>query len=533
MTSTDRPTFPPRWLQAFGVLLVLAIIAVRFGDVAGDGGATNVFTGLLVFLGLLTTLFWFVVRSGHPLRLRLGTLGVVVALVVAFFGLFRFETMRGAMIPVFVSRFAERPDLETPAPGVATIGADLLTTTEGDFPEFLGPGRDLRVDNVRLAREWDTAEPQLMWSQPIGAGRSGIAAVNGYAATIEQRDRQELATLYEITTGDLMWSYVLADERFEHILAGTGPRSTPTIDGGIVYVMSVHGRLVALDGATGAPVWDVDLLDLYGISRQEESELLPYGRPASPLVLRDLVVVATGGSRARRVSLAAFDKLTGELRWEGGERQISMASPAVAMLAGQEQLLLVNENWVTGYSPVDGRVLWEFEWPGLSNADASVSQAVPVAPDRVFISKGYGSGAALYQLQPASDGTYQASQLWHQSRSLRTKMTNVAIRNGHVYGLSEGILECVDLATGERAWKGGRYGHGQILMVGDLLLVLTEDGDLVMVEATPERSNNVLGRITALDGVTWNNLALYGDVLLVRNAQVAAAWRLPLAGVGE
>ena len=243
----------------------------------------------------------------------------------------------------------------------------------------------------------------------------------------------------------------------------------------------------------------------------------------------DLVVVGAGGSAARRVTVAAFDRLTGELRWEGGQRQVSMASPALATLAGQEQVLLVNENWASGHAVGDGRVLWEVEWPGMSNADASVSQAVPVPPDRVFLSKGYGGGAALHRLEPRGDGTFGTTELWHESRSLRTKLTNVAIRDGYVYGLSEGILECVSLETGERAWKGGRYGHGQILMVDDLLLVLTEDGDLVLVEATPERSNSVLGRIEALRGHTWNNFALSGDIALVRNGQQAAAWRLPLA----
>ncbi len=172
-------------------------------------------------------------------------------------------------------------------------------------------------------------------------------------------------------------------------------------------------------------------------------------------------------------------------------------------------------------------MLWEFDWPGISSADSNVSQAVPVGSNRVFISKGYGGGAALYELDPAAAGTFTGRQLWHQPRVLRTKLTNVAMRNGYAYGLSEGILECVDLATGERVWKAGRYHHGQILMVGEVLLVLTEDGEMVMVEASPENRNNVLGRFQAINGHTWNNFALYGDILLVRNGQEAAAYRLP------
>ena len=200
----------------------------------------------------------------------------------------------------------------------------------------------------------------------------------------------------------------------------------------------------------------------------------------------------------------------------------------LGVLAGVEQVLMVNENWVSGHDVASGRVLWEFEWPGTTAADSNVSQAVPVPPDKVFVSKGYGAGAALYRLAGADDGTLAAEQLWQSSRVMRTKLTNVAIRDGYVYGLSEGVLECVDLATGERVWKAGRYHHGQILLVGDVLLVLSEDGELFMVEASPDSRNNVLGQIQAIEGHTWNTFALYGDIVVVRNEQEAAAYRLPL-----
>jgi outer membrane protein assembly factor BamB len=112
---------------------------------------------------------------------------------------------------------------------------------------------------------------------------------------------------------------------------------------------------------------------------------------------------------------------------------------------------------------------------------------------------------------------------------LRTKITNVAIKDGYAYGLSEGVLECVDLATGERVWKAGRYHHGQLLLVGDALLVLSEDGELFMVASGPDSRNNVLGQFQAIEGHTWNTFALYGDIVVVRNGQEAAAYRLPLA----
>ena len=368
----------------------------------------------------------------------------------------------------------------------------------------------------------------MLWRQPIGAGWSGFAVVNGYAVTQEQRGDLELVTCYDVLTGELMWSYAL-EHRFESVVAGNGPRATPTIDEGIVYALTSAGKLLALDGADGELIWHRDLSADYGLTPQSELATIPYGRANSPLVAGALVIVRGGGDPARPpVSLVALDKRTGETVWEGGNRQISYSSPAVATIAGVEQVLILNEASVSGHWLESGEVLWEFPRPGVTSADPNVSQAVAVPPDRVFVSKGYGLGGALLELSPGPGGEMNVREIWASSRVMRTKFSNVTIYDGHIYGLSDGILECVDLATGERVWKHGRYHHGQILRVNDLLLVLSEDGEVFLVEASPLRRDNVLGQFHALSGKTWNNFALYGPYLVVRNGEEAAAFRLPL-----
>ncbi|MEM7356521.1 MAG: PQQ-binding-like beta-propeller repeat protein, partial [Acidobacteriota bacterium] len=263
---------------------------------------------------------------------------------------------------------------------------------------------------------------------------------------------------------------------------------------------------------------------------EQEAAELPYGRSGSPLVIDDLVVVPGGGSMSgRRASLIAYDKKTGEKVWEGGEDQISCASPSVATLGGVRQILIVNESSASGHDPATGKVLWSHPREGKSSANSNVSQAVPVGANRVFLSKGYALGAELIELGPVGDGTFTTETVWQDSRVMRTKFTNVVLKDGYVYGLSDGILECIELATGERQWKAGRYKHGQILLVDDLLMVLAESGEMFLVEATPERKNNVLGQFQALEGKTWNNIALYGSKLLVRNGEEAACYELPLA----
>jgi outer membrane protein assembly factor BamB len=266
------------------------------------------------------------------------------------------------------------------------------------------------------------------------------------------------------------------------------------------------------------------------VPADEAAALYPYGRSNSPVVVGDRLIVAPGGVPGGRIaSLAALDKTTGETLWQAGDHQISMATPALATLGGVEQILLVNEDFVTGHDLVDGRVLWQLELPGKTSSNANVSNAVGIAPNRVFVSKGYGIGSALWELAdtPSNGLPWTATPVWQSARTLRTKFTNVVVRGDHVYGLSEGVLECVELGTGERTWKGGRYGHGQILLVGEVIVVLSEDGEIFYVEASPERGNNVLASFEAIDGQTWNPFAIAGDLLLVRNSDEAAAYRLP------
>ena len=410
--------------------------------------------------------------------------------------------------------------------------ADIATTTSFDFPQFLGPMRNASVQNVVL-REW-TTRPPLVWKRSIGAAWSGFSVVNGYAVTMEQREEFETVTCYRVATGKLLWAhstkarYARPDRG-----SGIGPRSTPSLHEGRVYSLGATGYLLCLNGATGKVIWERDLLRDYGVTPEAEGIDLPFGRCSSPLLVGDLVIVPTGGSRKQRVSLAAYNKNTGDLIWEGGDRQISYGSPALAELAGVMQIVTVNEDTASGHDVNTGRVLWQVLWPGNNSEDVNASQAVPVSPNRFFLSKSYGVGGALYQVEPSGDGLFRAEQVWANHAVMRTRLTNVAIKDGYIYGLSDGILECVHLESGKRIWKGGRYGHGQILRVGDSLLVLSESGEVVLIEASPTTANKVLGRFQAIEGISFNTFCLYRDFLLVRSDGEAACYRLPIAGAQD
>ncbi|NQU22068.1 MAG: PQQ-like beta-propeller repeat protein [Candidatus Nealsonbacteria bacterium] len=525
-SNKPRRRFPPIWVWCVLGVTAGVIVTVRTTDATADRATANVVTLIAAFLGLMTLLSWFTYLSGFPRWLRWTPPLVLLTAVTVTAALCCIDSTSSELIPRFAWRWSPKPDELLSVPNATGTFTELRTTGEHDFPEFLGPSRRLAVENVRLARDWDRRPPKLVWRKEIGAGWSAFSVVNGFAVTQEQRGPLEMVTCYEVETGKLRWSLSI-ETRFQTILAGVGPRATPTIDEGMVYTLGATGRLFCLDGADGHVVWEKDLWAEFDVTPEQEESDVPYGRAGSPLVIGDRLIVPAGGTSSRNyVSLVAYDKHDGTELWRGGNRQVAYASPVLATLGGVEQVLLVSENYAGGYDPETGDVLWEHDWPGNSSSDANVSQPVAVAADRVFLSKGYRQGATLIELLPKSDGTFNTKPVWGSSRVMRTKFTNVCIYQGHVYGLSDGILECIELETGRRVWKDGRYGHGQILRVGDLLLVLAESGELLLIEASPKPGEHVLGRFQAIDGKTWNNIALSGSYLLVRNAGEAACYRV-------
>jgi outer membrane protein assembly factor BamB len=478
-------------------------------------------------VAVTTVVVWFVAFSGSSRRLRWSVAGVLGFALLAAIACVRIEQVSGDLVPQFAFRWQSQADQRLARPVTDGLAVDLTARTPDDFPQFLGPRRDARLTGLRLRRDWRADPPRLVWRREIGAGWSTLVAVNGFAVTLEQRGDDELVTCYELATGQPRWFHATA-ARHQTVLGGVGPRSTPTIDQGRVYALGATGVLRCLDGATGQPIWTEDLLARIGVTAREDQRAIEWGRANSPLIVDDLVVVPLGGPLdGPWVSLAAFDKVSGHLVWMGGDSQASYSSPVLTTLAERRQIVIVNEADVSGHDPATGQTLWKHPWPGSSHGNASVSQAVPLPNDRVLLSKGYLGGAKLLQLTPASDGSCQVTEVWANHRVLRTKFCNVVVYGEYVYGLSDGILECVELSSGRRVWKGGRYGQGQILGVDDLLVVQAESGEVALVEAAPTGYRE-LSRVAALEGKTWNNPSLYGRYLLVRNAEQAACYELAL-----
>jgi len=544
-----------------------AITLVRaglLGAVVGsvvDEAVENILSLILGFTALVSLMAWLVLESSHGRWLRYGLPAGLLALAAVAAAVLRIDGVNGDLVPRFAWRWSPAADrrLETLPPGPAagersgadaapaeTKGGSAWQTTEADFPGFLGPDRDASVDQPTLLGDWTVTRPRPVWRTPVGAGWGGFAVCDGHAVTLEQRGSLEIVSCRRVVDGAVEWS-VPVEARHETVLGGVGPRSTPTIRDGVVYAAGATGWLHAIDGPSGRVLWRVNVVEDLGIDAAAHAGGVSWGGGASPLVTDRHVIVpgvgprtAATGAGESPVTLVAYDRETGGKAWSVAGSQISYASPVIVTIDGHERILSVNESDVSVHDPLDGRLLWSFGWVGHSNSDASCSQAHLVGERAIFVSKGYGIGAALFRLEPEGgdgngpdgSGARSATQVWHAPALLKTKFTNVVIHEGHAYGLSDGVLECGRLSDGGRAWKRGRYGQGQILRVGGHLLVQAEDGGVVLVACDPS-AHRELGRFEAVRGQTWNTLCLAGRHLLCRNAEEAACWELPCESGGS
>ncbi len=473
----------------------------------------------IVALGTILIFLWFVVLSPAPysLRRRVGIVGGVLA--VLLFALVRIESVSGDIGMKLNWRWAPRADETLPDAATAAAGGevDLRTTSATDAPQFLGPHRTAVYPDVKLARDWSVEKPKLLWREPIGAGWSSFAVVGKYGVTQEQRGEEELISCYDLENGKLQWAHA-TPVRFHETLAGIGPRATPTIDDGRVYALGATGFLHCLDGATGQPIWQHDIVAETGATPPQ------WGKSCSPLVHDGLVIVSAGAPGGK--SLVAYDKMDGKLVWSAGDDASSYSSPTLMSLCGVPQVVIVNATKTSGHDPVTGKMLWEHAWPEDGAASPNVAQPVLIEGDKLLLTKGYGVGATLWQVKLDGD-QWTIEPLW-KNNNLKTKMTSAVVHDGHAYGLDEGTLCCLELATGKRKWKRTRYGHGQVLLAGDLLLVQSENGEIALVEPSPEQFME-LSRHFVVSGQSWNYPVLIGNRLLVRSEQEVACYELPVA----
>ena len=382
-------------------------------------------------------------------------------------------------------------------------------TSRNYWTNFRGPKRDGKYDEASVSTNWPATGLPVLWKQPVGVGHASFVVADGKAYTIEQRRSQEVVAAYDINNGHELWTQKWNAEYADS--TGDGPRATPTWDQGRLYALGATGELRCLDANSGAVVWGKNILN------DNQSKNLPWAQAASPLIVDDKVVVLPGGANGK--SVVAYNKMTGAPVWKVLDDPQAYVSPMLVELAGRRQIVVVSSYRVVGLAPENGALLWSYSWD--TDNGINVSQPVVVDRNRFFISSGYGKGAALVEVK-GSGNSYTASTIW-ENKNMKNKFNSSVLHNGYVYGLDEGILVCLDVNTGERKWKDGRYGYGQVVLAGNHLIVTSDQGDVALVNASPDKYTEV-ARFTALSGQTWNYPAIASGKLLVRNSNEMAAF---------
>lgn len=520
--ATVRKSFSKRSC----VLLFLAFLGVAFIGVMRltvahtDYAVVNALTVLVAFL------CWLLLSLGlstSPMPRPLWKIAFLLPIVlgVCFFSLYRVKRFNGELAPQFEYRWVGESTL--PIGELAKeITEQRIEKRSTDFAQFRGENRDGSISGIRLIADWGVSPPEIQWKRSIGPGWSGFAIQGDLGVTLEQRDEAEWVTAFDITSGEIAWHYAIPGIH-RHAMGGIGPRSTPTIWDNKVYAVSAVSEIVCLDLATGQKHWAVPLLD----GPQEEFEkMVVWGRSGSPLVDEGRLIVPVGGTGQSRSSLLALDAHTGEKLRRFGTDQISYSSPLIAELAGVRQLIYTSESKVSGFDLEDATLLWQVPAPGSSGGQANVAQPVVVGANWLLVTKGYGIGGRLWEVTLNDSGGWKTKSVWAKAAVLKTKFTSAVVLDGFAYALSDGILECVEVESGKRMWKRGRYRQGQLLLVGEHLLITSEGGEVVLVDGTPDQFNE-RGRFQVIGDVSWNTAAISGDRLLMRNADEFACVALP------
>ena len=399
----------------------------------------------------------------------------------------------------------------TPTPATAeaakaTAPATPPTEARVDWPGFRGPRRDGVVRGTKIKTDWTASPPVQLWRHPVGPGWSSFAVNGDLVYTQEQRGDKEVVACYKASTGQPVWTHS-DSARFFESNAGAGPRGTPTLSNGRVYAFGATGILNALDARNGAVVWTRN------VATETNTKTPFWGFSSSPLVIGDVVIVAATGQ------LVAYETATGNKRWVGPAAGGSYSSPQLVTINGVAQVLLTSDGRLTSVSPADGKQLWQHDW-----AANSIVQPAVMADGNVLITS---QGAGIRRLAVANNGgAWSVAERW-TSNGLKPYFNDFVVHKGYAFGFDGRILSCVDLSNGERKWKGGRYGNGQLVLLPDqdLLLVLSEEGELALVQARSDQFTEI-AKVPAIQGKTWNHPVLVGDVLLVRNAEEMAAFRL-------
>jgi outer membrane protein assembly factor BamB len=394
------------------------------------------------------------------------------------------------------------------------LAATPVADPSADWPQFRGARRDGIATSSSELEPWREGEPKVVWRRGLGEGFSSISVAAGVLYTQFAEGETEYAAAFAAATGAEVWRRELGS-RF-HGEWGSGPRSTPTVEGPWVYVLGAHGVLASLAGADGSARWSVDLRRRFGGNGPR------YGHSPSPLIHDRLLVIEVGGEAGR--AIAALDKKTGQVRWTTHTDRMGYSSPIAFDLDNERHFVFATPLTVVGVSAA-GAVLWRWPLTAASGIEFPISMPVAVPPDRVFVSHRAEGGSVLLRLL-REEGEIRLEEQW-QSRFFVNHWSSSVYVNGHLYGFHNATLKSFSVESGEQNWAVRGLGKGSLIAVGGKLLVLSDRGELILAKATPGEYRE-LSRARVLTGSkSWTAPVFVDGRLYLRNHNEMVCLELP------
>jgi outer membrane protein assembly factor BamB len=507
----SRARMIERW-GAIVLIIVSLLAASRFLDPSiATANMGMMFTFFSIPVMSLAFVIWAAATRNLSDKLRRVTMVITILAASGGWILLRTEGMSSRLHFDFAWRWAKTYEEQF----LRQAGSEKMSMPDAEatglaWPGFRGSERDGIVHGSRIGTDWKKSPPVELWRRPVGPGCSSFSVNGDLLYTQEQRGDKEAVTCYNLTTGKPVW--VHSDSaRFWDSHAGAGPRATPTLSNGKVYTLGATGLLTVLNANDGSLVWSRNC------ASDTKTKDSGWGFTGSPLVTGDLVIAAATGK------LAAYDLSTGEPRWVGPDGGQGYSSPQLLTVDGVPQIVLMSDSGAVSLAPADGSVLWKYNW----KLDGRILQPAQTAAGDILVSGGMQNGIRRISVAKEA-GSWKIKDQW-TSTGIKGYFNDIIIHKENIYGFDGLSLTCISAADGTRSWRGGRYG-GQLILLADqdLLLVLTEKGEVALINADPGKYNE-LARFPAITGKTWNHPVLVGNILVVRNAREMAAFRLPPA----
>jgi len=507
----SRASRGERW-GAF-ILIILSLSATTFflDNSIATANMGMMFTIYSIPVMSLAFVIWAVATRHLPDSIRQVTMAATIIVAAGMWILLRTNGMDGDGHQYLAWRWANtsedrllaQPDSDSSVLPTVETGGTLVS----EWPGFRGPTRDGVVRGVRIKEDWAVSPPVELWRRQVGPGCSSFAVHGNLLFTQEQRGEDETVSCYNLSNGKPEWQHK-DKARFYDSHAGPGPRSTPALAGSRVYTLGATGILNALNAYDGSVIWSRNA------AADAEVKVLPWGFAGSPLVVNNIVITSIAGK------LAAYDTVSGNPCWFGPDGKSSYSSPQLIKINGVSQVLLMSDSGTISIDPATGKKLWEYSWP----AEGRILQPAFIENNDLLLSAENSSVRRVTVSRLQNEWTIQ--ELWSNTH-IKVNFNDFIIDKGYAYGFDGPSMICLNLSDGKVMWRGARY-RGFLLLLADqdLLIVLSEKGDMALVKATPDKFTE-LSLMSAIKGKTWNLPVLAGNIFVVRNSQEMAAFRLP------